>query len=103
MSLAVATALALGAWGFAPPQASASDAAAFKAAYEAAATTRKAAANAGFEWRDMKKMLRQARKLAKQGEFEKAIELADRVRRQGELGLIQAKEQESAWRAAVLK
>ena len=97
-----AAALAVSAWGWAPP-APASDEATFKAAYEAAVTARKAAAEAGFEWRDIKKMLRQARKLGKKGEYAKAVELANQVKRQGELGLIQAREQEAAWRAAVLK
>ena len=48
-------------------------------------------------------MLRQARKLAKKGEYAKAVQLANRAKRQGELGLIQAEEQESAWRVSVLK
>ena len=99
---AAAAALALGAWGWAP-HAWGSDEAAFKAAYEAAAAARKAARKAGFEWRDTRKMLRQARKLAKKGEYAKAVELAYRAQRHSELGLIQAEEQESAWREAVLK
>ena len=94
--------LVVGAWGWAP-YSRASDEATFKAAYVAAAAARKVVAQAGYEWRDTKKMLRQARKLAKKGEYAKAIELANRARRQGELGLIQAEEQESAWRAAVVK
>ena len=97
-----AAALAVGAWGWAP-HSPASDEATFKAAYEAAAEARKAVRKAGYEWRDTRKMLRQARKLAKKGEYVKAIELANRARRQSELGLIQAEEQESAWREAVLK
>ena len=97
-----AVALVAGAWSWSP-YARAGDEAAFKSAYEAAVAVRKAARKAGFEWRDTKKMLRQARKLAKKGEYAKAVELADRARRQGELGLIQAEEQDSAWREAVLK
>ena len=97
-----ATVLVVGAWGWAP-YSRASDEATFKAAYVAAAAARKAVAQAGYEWRDTKKMLRQARKLAKKGEYAKAIELANRAKRQSELGLIQAEEQESAWRAAVVK
>ena len=97
-----AAALAVGAWSWAP-QAPASDEAAFKAAYATAAAARKAVRKAGYEWRDTKKMLRQARKLAKKGEYEKAIELANRAARHSGLGLIQAEEQESAWEAAVLK
>ena len=98
----LAAALVVGAWGWAP-DARASDEATFKTAYAAAVAARKAVAKAGYEWRDTKKMLRQARKLAKQGEYEQAVELSNRARRHSELGLIQAEEQESAWEAAVLR
>ena len=101
VSLAAAV-LVAGAWG-GLPHARASDEATFVAAYNAAVVARKAARKAGFEWRDTKKMLRQARKLAKKGDYEAAVELANRAGRQGELGLIQAEAQESAWEAAVLK
>ena len=97
-----AAALVAGGWSWSP-HAWASDEATFKSAYQAAAAARKAAKKAGFEWRDTRKMLRQARKLAKKGKYAKAVELADQARRQSELGLIQAEEQESAWEAAVLK
>ena len=97
-----AVVLAAGAWGFAP-DAGAIDEAAFVAAYNAAAKARKAVRKAGFEWRDLGKLLRESKKLGKNGEYEKAIELANRAKRQAELGLIQAAEQESAWEAAVLK
>ena len=79
------------------------DAETFKAAYEAGEAARKAAAAVGFEWRDTKKMLRRAKKLAGKGEYEKAIDLANKAKRQGDLGVKQAEEQETAWRAAVLK
>jgi len=101
MALAAA-ALAFGAWGFAPP-AGASDEAAFVAAYNAAAEARKAVRKAGFEWRDLRTLLRESKKLGEKGEYEKAIELANRVQHQAELGLIQAAEQESDWEAAVLR
>ncbi len=94
--------LAAGVGGFAP-HARASDEATFIAAYNAAAKARKAVGKAGFEWRDVRAMLRESRKLGEKGEYGKAVELANRVRRQCELGLIQAKEQESAWKDAVLK
>ena len=103
VALPVAAAvLAAGAWGFAP-HAGASDEAAFVAAYNAAAKARKAVRKAGFEWRDLRALLRESKKLGKKGEYERAIELANRAKRQAELGLIQAGEQESAWEAAVLK
>ena len=101
LSLSAAV-LAAGAWGFSP-HAGAADEAAFVAAYNAAAKARKAVRKAGFEWRDLRTMLRESKKLGKKGEYEKAIELANRARRQAELGLVQAGEQESAWEAAVLK
>lgn len=85
------------------PHAPASDEATYKAAFDAALAARRAAAEAGFEWRDTRKILRQARGLAKKGEYAKAVELANRARRQGELAVMQAGEQEAAWRAAVLR
>ena len=97
---AVVAAAVLAAW---PPRAPAGDAETFEAAYEAARAARKAAAAVGFEWRDTKKMIRQAKKLAGKGEYAKAIELANRAKRQGDLAVKQAEEQETAWRAAVLK
>ena len=97
-----AAVLAVAASGFAP-HAGATDEAAFVAAYNAAAKARKAVRKAGFEWRDLRMLLRESKKLGKKGEYEKAIELANRAKRQAELGMIQAGEQESAWEAAVLK
>ena len=95
-----AVALAAGAW---PSLASADDAEAFKAAYEAAEAARKAAAKVGFEWRDTRRMILLAKKLAEEGKYARAIRLANRAKRQGELGVMQAREQETAWRAAVVK
>ena len=101
--LAVAVAVAAitaGAWTL---RVSAGDAATFKAAYKAGNAARKAAAKVGFEWRDTRRLLRRARRLAKKGKYEEAIELANQAKRQGELALLQAKEQETAWREMVLK
>ncbi len=97
-----AAALAAGAWSIAP-QVGASDEAAFVAAYNAAAEARKTVRKAGFEWRDLRTLLRESKKLGEEGEYEKAIELANQVQRQAELGLMQAAEQESAWKEAVLR
>ena len=95
-----AAALAAGAWG---PPVPADDAATFEAAYEAGEAARKAAAEVGFEWRDTRRMLRNAKRLAGKGEYAKAVKLANQAKRQGELGVMQAREQETAWRAAVVK
>ena len=81
----------------------AGDAATFEAAYKSADAARMAAAEVGFEWRDTKKMLRQAKKLAEKGEYEQAIALANRAKRQGEFGVLQAEEQEKTWQSRVLK
>ena len=102
LTAVAALVLAAGVWGSAPP-ATANDEATFVDTYNAAVAARKAAAKAGYEWRDTKKLLRQARKLAEKGEFEKAVALATRAKRQGELGLMQAEEQEAVWREAVVK
>lgn len=85
------------------PHALAGDAATFEAAYKSAEAARMAAAEVGFEWRDTKKMLRQAKKLAEKGKFEQAIALADQAKRQGEAGVLQAAEQEKTWQSRVLK
>ena len=98
--LGAAAAIAAGAWAL---RVCADDAATFDAAYEAGSAARKAAAKVGFEWRDTRKLLRQARKLAEKGEYAKAVEFAHRARRQGELAVLQAREQETAWREMVLK
>lgn len=81
----------------------AGDAVTFEAAYKSADAARMAAAEVGFEWRDTKKMLRQAKKLAEKGEYEQAIALANRAKRQGEFGVLQAEEQEKTWQSRVLK
>ena len=95
-------ALTLGAWGWSPAG-RASDEETFVATYQAASAARKAVAKAGYEWRDTKKLLREARKLAKGGKFAEAVELANIAKRQSELALVQAEEQESASKSAVLQ
>ncbi len=85
------------------PSVLAMDAAAFKAAYEAADAERMKAAKVGMEWRDTKKMLKKAKKLADKGKFADAIKLTDKAKMQGMAGQQQAKVQADAWKAAVLK
>ena len=97
---AATAALAVGVWA---ASVAANDEATFNAAYQAGVAARKAAAEVGFEWRDTRKMLKKAKKLAAKGEYEQAVELANRAKRQGELGVTQAAEQETAWKGAVLK
>ena len=102
--LAVTAAVAALAAGTGFPRApAADDAETFKAAYEAGQAARKAARRVGFEWRDTKKMLRRAKKLAEKGEYAQAIKLANQAKHQGEQGVVQAREQEGAWKAAVVR
>jgi len=66
-----------------------------KAAKEAN-TAIKMAVQANNVWRDSRKILDKAEKLAKSGDFEKATKMALKAKRQGELALAQAKAQEGA-------
>jgi uncharacterized protein YabN with tetrapyrrole methylase and pyrophosphatase domain len=59
-------------------------------AIEAARSAQKAAADVGFEWRDMKKMIKKAEKLAKDGKDKKAIKIANAVVMHGKAALKQA-------------
>jgi hypothetical protein len=81
----------------------AADKQSFEAAYKAADAARKKAASMGYEWRDTAKMLKASKAAAEKGDYDKAEKIAMKAKRQGELGVVQAMEQESAWKAAVLK
>jgi len=59
-------------------------------AIEAAKSAQNEAAKAGFEWRDMKKMIKKAEDLATKGKHKKAIKLADTVVMHGAAALKQA-------------
>jgi type II secretory pathway pseudopilin PulG len=61
-----------------------------------AEAARKKAASAKGEWRDTKKMIKEAEELMKSGEFDAAIKMANQAKRQGELGYEQALSQKGA-------
>jgi hypothetical protein len=61
-----------------------------------AEAARKKADSVGGEWRDTAKMIKDAQDLVKSGDFEGAIKLANRAKRQGELGYDQAISQKGA-------
>jgi hypothetical protein len=65
-------------------------------AIAAAESARKKAAAVGGEWRDTAKFIKEAQDLAKAGDFAAAIKLADKARRQGELGYAQAMREKGA-------
>ena len=75
----------------------------YNAAYEAAEAARKEAASMKYEWRDTAKMLKKAEETAGKGDYATAQKLANKARKQSENAIAQAKEQEQAWQAAVLK
>ncbi|MEE9309724.1 MAG: hypothetical protein V3U64_01765 [Cocleimonas sp.] len=59
-------------------------------AIKAAKAAKKEAAAAGFEWRDMKKMIKKAEALAKDGKEKKAIKVANTVVMHSKAALKQA-------------
>ncbi|WP_089727544.1 hypothetical protein [Candidatus Thiosymbion oneisti] len=82
---ALAAGLPTGSW--------ADDQADFEKAMTAAREARKKAATVGGEWRDIGKFLKQAEQAAAKGDFATANQLAEKARRQGELGYEQAMSQ----------
>ncbi len=81
----------------------AADADAANAACDSADTARKAAAQVGMEWRDIKKSIKKARKMVEKGDFEKAIELCEKATFQGEAGVTQAEMEKQNWMSRVPK
>ena len=72
------------------PAADSKEATAADQAIAAAESARKKAASVGGEWRDTFNMIGEARDLAKAGDFAGAIKIANKAKRQGELGYEQA-------------
>jgi len=74
--------------------------AANKSDFNKATTAAKAAISkakaANYEWRDSGKILKAANKAAKAGNYKKAVKLANKARRQGDLALAQSKAQAGA-------
>ncbi|EXJ16600.1 hypothetical protein [Imhoffiella purpurea] len=65
-------------------------------AIAAAEQARKKAASVDGEWRDTAKMIGEAESLAKSGKYREATDLAEKARRQGELGYDQAMHEKDA-------
>lgn len=66
-----------------------------KSVVEAKAAIKKAKA-AQYEWRDSGKILKEAEKAAKAGDFNKAVSLANKAKRQGDYALAQSEQQKNA-------
>lgn len=67
----------------------------FEEAYRQASLEIDKAKAVNYEWRDSRKLLKKAEKLHKQGKTEKAMELVEKAREQGQLAVMQAKAQSS--------
>jgi len=76
-----------------PASSWADDQADFEKAMTAAQEVRKKAAAVGGEWRDIGTFLEQAEQAAAKGDFATANELAEKARKQGELGYEQVMSQ----------
>jgi hypothetical protein len=50
----------------------------------------------GYEWRDSRKILKEAEKAEKAGDHEKAMKLVNKAKQQGIIAVVQAKEQANA-------
>jgi len=68
----------------------------YNAAVADAKKSLKTADKANFEWRDSGKILKNADKAAKAGDFSVATKLANKAKRQGDLALVQSKQQANA-------
>lgn len=81
----------------------AADVDAATAACDAADTARKAAAEVGMEWRDIRKSIKKARKMIEKGETEDAIKVCDLAVFQSEAGVAQAEKEKNSWMGRVPK
>lgn len=59
------------------------------------------AKSAGYEWRDSRKILKQAQKAEKAGEHEKALKLANKAKQQGIIAVAQAEQQANSWQKSI--
>jgi len=75
----------------------------FTAMLLAAQSAQKAAAAAGAEWLETGALIDQARLDAEQGNWDIAIELAEKAKQQGELAVTQAERESIAWHNRVVQ
>lgn len=65
-------------------------------AITAAEQARKEAASVGYEWRDTGKIIKKAKAALQKGDYDTAIKLANKAKRQGILAVQQYEEQKNA-------
>lgn len=68
----------------------------YETAHRKAVAALDIAASVDSEWRDSRKILKKAKKMAAEGDYKKAIALANKAKEQGEMGYNQGVEQKSA-------
>lgn len=73
----------------------------FQAAFDAAEEARKKASAVQSEWRDTRKIMKQAQAAAEKGDFDTAVALANKAKFQGERGAEQGEQQAQAWQDLV--
>lgn len=91
--LFAAAALTLGACASSGPSHNENDA---LSAITAAEQQKKLAAKAGFEWRDTGKLIKKAKAALKKGDYDTAVKLANKAKRQSEHALEQAQVAQTA-------
>jgi len=95
-------ALAALALGAVTPASAAADAAAFKAAYAAAVAANREAGALKDQWTTTSAALKEAEQAASAGKYDEAVRLAQQAEALAKASIVQAKEQDQAWRAAVI-
>ena len=95
-------ALAALALGAVTPASAAADAAAFKAAYAAAVAANREAGALKDQWTTTSAVLKEAEQAASAGKYDDAVRLARQAEALAKASTAQAKEQDQAWRAAVI-
>ena len=78
------------------PQVKAADREEVKEAIATAITAQRQAAAVGGEWRDTEAIITEARHAASRGDYQQALDLAQRAAEQGKLGYLQAMSQRQA-------
>ncbi len=85
-------------------QATSSDfALAFNEAYKEANELRKQSGKLGHEWRDIRKLLKQAAEAAQTGDQEKAMKLVAEAKFQSEAAIVQANREQKLWEGRVIR
>ena len=77
--------------------------ASFNAAWQDAEAVRLHAAEVKHEWRDTEKMLKNAKALAAEGQYEQAMALVEHAKMESERAVEQAEQQARVWQDAVPK